>query len=249
MTYCLVVPHFNHTEQFKCFLPRLVTTGLPIYVVDDGSQADELVQLRQLAAAHSNVRLEEMGQNQGKGAAVLMGFEIAAADGHSHAIQIDADGQHDLDDLPHFLRASKAEPGAIISGRPIFEESAPKIRVYGRRITNFFTALETMSLQIEDALCGFRVYPLAEIALVTQRHPIGLRMDFDTDILVKAVWHDIPIFFVDTRVIYIKGGASHFSYLRDNLRLIGLHSRLITGMLIRLPMLLWQRWTRGGARR
>jgi len=249
MTYCLVVPHFNHMKQFKCFLPRLVHTGLPIYVVDDGSQVNELVELRELAAVHSNVRLEEMGQNQGKGAAVLMGFEIAAADGHSHAIQIDADGQHDLDDLTYFLEASEAQPGAIISGRPIFEESAPKVRVYGRRITNFFTALETTSLQIEDALCGFRVYPLAELALVTQRHPIGLRMEFDTDVLVKAVWNDVPIFFVDTRVTYVKGGASHFRYLQDNLRLIGLHIRLITGMLIRLPMLLWHRWIKGGARR
>lgn len=249
MKYCFVVPHFNHVSQFEIFLSKLTAAEFPIYVIDDGSEAEQLHRLRLLVSDREKCRLVELGQNRGKGAAVMVGFTLASTDGFSHAIQIDADGQHNLDDLDKFIEVSESSPTAIVSGRPTFDDDAPKVRVYGRRVTDIWTALETLSLRIEDALCGFRVYPLAEIARVTDAYHIGSRMDFDTDILVKAVWSEVPIRFVDTRVIYVDGGTSHFRYLSDNLRLIGLHVKLIFGMLLRLPVLLWQRWRQFGRRR
>lgn len=249
MNYCFVIPHYNHFSQFELFLPKLIATKFPIYVIDDGSDAEQLQQLRLLVSDKETCRLVELGQNRGKGAAVMVGFNLASADGFSHAIQIDADGQHNLGDLDSLIAVSKSSPTAIVSGRPTFDEDAPKVRVYGRRVTDIWTALETLSLRIEDALCGFRVYPLAEIARVTDTYHIGSRMDFDTDILVKAVWSELPIRFVETRVVYIDGGISHFRYLSDNLRLIGLHVRLIFGMLQHLPVLLWQRWKQFAQRR
>lgn len=244
MSYCFVVPHFNHVDQFSLFLPRLVDMNLPIYVVDDGSCGSDLARLRQLVGQFSNVKLVELGVNRGKGAAVILGFNMAAAEGFTHALQIDADGQHSLDDVERLVGASKSSPDAIISGRPVFGSDAPKIRVYGRRVTDIWTALETLSFQLKDSLCGFRIYPLSSVARIIDRHHVGPRMEFDTDILVKAVWCQIPVKFIDTEVIYVEGGRSHFHYVRDNLRLIRLHIKLIAGMLINAPVLVWSRLAR-----
>lgn len=241
MQYCFLVPHFNHFQQFESFLPKLASVGLPIIVIDDGSSQIELTNLRLLVAEYSSLTLIEFGRNRGKGAAVMVGFNVAAANGYSHAIQVDADGQHNLGDIDNLLEASKALPCAIISGRPTFGADAPIVRVYGRRVTDLWTAIETLSFEIKDALCGFRIYPLAAAARITDRFHIGVRMEFDTDILVKASWLNVPIRFVDTSVVYIEGGRSHFHYLRDNLRLVALHIRLIGGMLVRLPWLITAR--------
>ena len=238
MQYCFLVPHFNHFQQFESFLPKLASVGLPIIVIDDGSPESELRELRLLVAEYPSATLIELGLNRGKGAAVMVGFTVAAANGYSHAIQVDADGQHKLGDVDKLLESSKALPSAIISGRPRFGKDAPMVRVYGRRVTDIWTALETLSFQIKDALCGFRIYPLAGTARITDRFHISVRMEFDTDILVKASWMGVPIRFVDTSVVYIEGGKSHFHYLWDNIRLIGLHIRLIGGMLVRLPWLI-----------
>ena len=162
---------------------------------------------------------------------------MAASLGFSHVIQIDADGQHNLEDVSTFIDASKQNPQRIICGKPTFTDDAPKARVYGRRVTDFWTALETLSLQIKDGLCGFRVYPLQALDQVFDRYYVGPRMDFDTEVLVKAVWAEIELEFINTQVIYPEGATSHFHYLRDNLVLIRLHTRLMVGMLLRLPWL------------
>jgi len=241
VSYCLLVPHYNHSAELARFLPALSALGLPILLVDDGSDADHLAQVRRLAAESSLVTLTLHGQNRGKGAAVQTGLVIARAQGFSHALQVDADGQHDLNDVAKFIAASEVAPGHIICGKPTFAEDAPKARVYGRKVTDFWVALETVSLQIKDGLCGFRIYPLTEVERVVDNHFIGSRMDFDTEILVKSVWENIPLQFIETRVIYPEGATSHFHYLRDNLVLIKLHTRLMLGMLIRLPWLLIHR--------
>ena len=242
MSYCVVVPHYNHLAEFRSFLPQLTELDLPLYVIDDGSDPELLIELRELVSEHPNVRLVALGKNRGKGAAVMCGFTIGAADGYSHAIQIDADGQHDPNDVPQFIATSKKFPDALISGKPVFEEGAPKIRVYGRRVTLFFTAIETLSFQIKDALCGFRVYPLAPVALLTDKYHVSPRMGFDTDILVKAMWCSISLRFVDTTVTYIPGGVSHFRYLRDNAILARLHIKLLIGLLFIFPKILWSRF-------
>jgi len=127
---------------------------------------------------------------------------------------------------------------------PQFDDSAPKARVYGRKVTDFWVALETTSLAIKDSLCGFRIYPLTEFEHVFDKYHIGKRMDFDTDVLVKSVWEGIDIRFIETNVIYFENSVSHFHYLQDNLRLIWLHTRLMCGMLVRLPLRLWRKVNR-----
>ena len=240
MNYCLLIPHFNHGRQLAAFLPRLVATELPCVIVDDGSDEQSLSILKAATAPYSNIHIFEQRRNRGKGAAVKAGIYHARALGFTHAVQIDADGQHNTADLPIFLEASKQQPLAIICGKPVFDESAPKARIYGRKVTDFWVALETLSLKIKDGLCGFRVYPLSQIENVLDHFYLGNRMDFDTELLVKAVWMDVPLLFIKTHVIYPEQNVSHFNYLRDNLMLIRLHTRLMLGMLIRLPKLLWR---------
>ncbi len=230
MTYCFVVPHYNHIAQFEAFLPRLLATALPCVVVDDGSDAEQFSRLEALLPAH-NYHLLRHVTNRGKGAAFLSGCHHACQLGFSHVVQIDADGQHQPQDVTRFMQASKAAPNAILSGMPVFDSSVPKARLYGRKISLLWVALETLSFDIKDALCGFRVYPLDIVEHLTDHYHIGPRMEFDTDMLVKARWSDIAVKFLPTQVHYNEKGVSHFHYLRDNLRLIRLH----VGLLVQTP--------------
>lgn len=234
-SYCLVVPHFNHFDAFRAFLPKLLSLQMACIVVDDGSDHDVKLALRELLREHQLMSLIEHTSNRGKGAAMWTGAHAARAQGFSHMLQIDADGQHNINDVHRFIEVSRESPRAIVSGAPQFDETAPKARVYGRKVTDFWVALETWSSNIVDSLCGFRVYPLAEFEQVFDQYHIGKRMDFDTDVLVKSVWQGVAVRFIETDVVYINNNVSHFHYWADNWRLIWLHFRLMLGMLIRAP--------------
>ncbi len=248
MKYCFVVPHYNHHQAFAKFLPILASLSIPCIIVDDGSEANSLQSVQSSietlnASAEQSVDLYFLKHafNRGKGAAVFTGAYYARALGFTHIIQIDADGQHDINDVAAFIEYSQSQPEAIVSGKPYFDETAPKLRVYGRRVTDLWVALETLSFQIKDGLCGFRIYPLSQVEKILDKYHIGVRMDFDTEMLVKAVWADVPLHFMPTKVIYPENGVSHFHYRRDNFILISLHTRLILGMLIHSPMLIMRR--------
>ena len=211
---------------------------MPSIIVDDGSSEGERNKLGKLLENHPNIELIIHHHNRGKGAAVMTAAVHARNRGMTHVFQVDADGQHNLEDVADFIAASKAAPLSIICGKPVFDQTAPKARVYGRKVTDFWVALETLSLKIKDGLCGFRIYPLKQLEVLMDHYYLGPRMDFDTEVLVKAVWHRIPLKFLDTQVQYIDQGTSHFHYLRDNLVLIRLHIRLMFGMVGRLPKLI-----------
>jgi len=251
---CLVIPHYDHAEALGRSLPALLGAGWPIFLVDDGSSPGERLRLEAcvedvapLACATSTVSADgtltllRLPRNLGKGAAVLHGCAAARLAGFTHAVQIDADGQHDIADLPSMLALCAREPTAIVSGEPVFDDGAPAARVHGRKLTTAMIAIETLGGGIRDGLCGYRVYPLAAVETIAARFPIASRMGFDTDMLVKASWLGIPIRFVPTRVSYPADGRSHFHYLRDNLALIRLHLALLGGTLRRTPGLVRRR--------
>lgn len=241
MKYCFVVPHYNHAHAFQAFVERLLAKNLPCIVVDDGSDAENKQILKTILQAHPEISLAEHDLNYGKGKAMWTGATLALKMGFTHMIQIDADGQHDVGDVDKLIAMSEEFPTAIISGAPQFDDSAPKSRLYGRKVTDFWVALETWSLKVKDSLCGFRVYPLKQYENVYKKYNIGKRMQIDTDILVKSIWEEIDVKFVDTKVIYHEGGVSHFHYLRDNLRLIWLHIRLMIGMVVRAPVFAYKK--------
>jgi hypothetical protein len=181
-------------------------------------------------------------ENGGKGMAVLDGFNAAIDLGFTHAIQIDADGQHDVYDIPRFLEASRLNPNTLILGQPIFDSSAPKSRRYARQFTNLWIWINTLSFAIADGLCGFRLYPLNAVQQLINTTHITNRMDFDIDILVRLYWQGVDVINQTTAVKYPDDGVSHFDLWRDNVRISKIHATLFFGMLIRIPQLLRRHW-------
>jgi predicted LPLAT superfamily acyltransferase len=238
---CIVIPIYNHKDTIAAVAGRLAPYGLPILIVDDGSDDATQEVLRALAAAQPLVRLFRLPRNAGKGAAVQRGIEEADAAGYSHALQVDADGQHALDDVPRFVEQARKLPLAVVAGTPLYDASAPASRRYGRLVTSFWVVVETLSTAIGDAMCGFRMYPVAPTLQLMRRVRIAPRMPFDIEIIVRLAWAGLPVVNLPTRVIYPPGGLSHFDMWRDNFRISATHTRLFFGMLPRLPLLLWRK--------
>lgn len=235
---CLVIPIYNHGAAIGATVARLRPHGLPMFIIDDGSDAPTRQVLEEMAQRESLIRLSRLPHNAGKGAAVMHGMREAYAAGFSHALQIDADGQHDTADVPRFLARAQAHPQAVICGAPIYDDSVPRSRLYGRYLTHVWVWIETLSPAIADSMCGFRLYPLAATCDLIDRVAIPTRMDFDIEIIVRLFWAGVAVENLRTRVTYPLDGVSHFDVWRDNLRISRMHTRLFFGMLGRLPWLL-----------
>ena len=238
MKYCFVIPVYNHPHYLNALVEHLERYQLPIIMVNDGSDVECSDLLRKITQEHSCVDLIEHSQNLGKGQAVITGIQHAYKLGFSHAIQLDSDGQHRWDDISKFLEASQQNPEAMIIGQPEFDDSVPKKRLYGRYATHIWVWINTLSFEIKDSMCGFRIYPLASTIDLLNTAKFQLRMGFDTEILVRLKWNNVPFVNVPTKVIYPENGISHFNALRDNIGISKAHTRLFFGMLIRLPQLL-----------
>ncbi|RZU03006.1 glycosyltransferase family 2 protein [Rivibacter subsaxonicus] len=236
----VVIPVYNHGATVGRVVDAVRAQGLCCVLVDDGSDAGCAAVLDTLAAGEG-VALVRLARNQGKGGAVMAGLRAALARGHTHAIQIDADGQHDTGDLPAFLALAGQNPRAVIAGRPIYDRSVPLGRLVGRYATHVWVWINTLSFAVRDSMCGFRVYPLAPVVALLDRVQIGRRMDFDVEVLVRLVWAGVPVIQQPTRVTYPQGGVSHFRALHDNLLISWMHTRLFFGMLPRAPGLLWRK--------
>ena len=231
--YCFVIPCYNHGETIETVLNNIAVYQLPCFLIDDGSSADTAQQLEQVADNFSWVTLKRLPINQGKGGAVMAGVELALQQGHRYAIQIDADGQHNCQDIDRLLEASIQHPNALISGQPEYDDSVPKHRFIARYITHFWVWVETLSFSLKDSMCGFRIYPLQPTYNIIRKYRIGKRMDFDIEIMVRLYWAGIDSVFVPTKVIYPQNGLSHFKAFNDNLRISWMHTRLFFGMLLR----------------
>jgi glycosyltransferase involved in cell wall biosynthesis len=240
---CIVVPVYNHEHAIGAVLAGLLRHGVPCMLVDDGSSDECAAVLDTLALDNpGRVTLVRLTPNQGKGAAVLSGVRRAAELGFSHVLQIDADGQHQTGDVPKFLAQARAHPEAIIAGHPVYDESVPKARLYGRYATHIWVWINTLSFDIKDSMCGFRVYPVAPVNALAARHAIGVRMNFDTDVLVRLFWDGLQVINLPTRVSYPADGVSHFRVWRDNVQISWMHTVLFFGMLPRIPRLLARKW-------
>ncbi len=230
--------------------PRLLETvraaraaWSPVWVVLDGSTDGSAAALGALPP-DGGFRVLSLPENRGKGAAILHGLQAAAAEGFTHVVTMDADGQHPADRIADFVAASRARPDAMILGTPQFGDDAPALRVGGRRISNWWANLETLWCGIGDSLFGFRVYPVAPLLAIMGRHRWMRRYDFDAEAAVRLCWAGVPPINLPAAVRYFRpeeGGISHFRYGRDNALLTWMHVRLMVGFLPRLPWLLWRR--------
>ena len=218
----------------------------PVWVVVDGSTDGSTELLREMAADDPLLRVIVLPENRGKGAAVLAGLAEAAANGYTHVLTMDADGQHPAALIPEFMRVSQGRPAAMVLGKPVFDADAPRLRVNGRKVSNWWANLETLWAGIGDSLYGFRVYPVAPLLRVMRGGRWMRRFDFDPEAVVRLAWSGVPSINVPAPVRYFaagEGGVSHFNYLRDNLLLTWMHTRLFLGFLLRLPLLAARRLT------
>ena len=241
LAYSIVIPVYNHPHYLADLVQHLSQFQYPVILVNDGSDAACTAILHQLAQHNALVDLVEHSQNLGKGQAVITGLQHAAQRGMSHVLQIDADGQHCWDDVAKFIELSQQHPQAMVIGQPVFDASVPKKRLYGRYVTHFWVWLNSLSFEIKDSMCGFRIYPLAQTMPILNTARFQPRMGFDSEILVRLKWENIQFINVPTKVVYPEHGISHFNVWRDNLGLSKAHARLFAGMLIRLPKLVWHK--------
>jgi glycosyltransferase involved in cell wall biosynthesis len=242
-THLVLIPSYNSGAKVLGTVAEARSAWQPVWIVVDGSTDGTDRQLERLAAADPGLHLLVLSANQGKGAAVLAGLRAAAAQGFTHALTMDADGQHSAAAIPEFMALSRANPEAMILGVPVFDSSAPRLRVVGRRVSNGWAKLETLGA-IGDSLFGFRVYPIAELRSIMEATRWMRRFDFDVEAAVRLCWREVPAINRPAPVRYFRpeeGGVSHFNYLRDNALLTWMHLRLLAGFVRRLPRLVARR--------
>ena len=246
-THLVLIPSYNTGRTLLQTVASARAQWMPVWVVIDGSTDGSAAGVRELGASDAGLKLIELEVNSGKGAAVLHGLQAARDAGFTHALTMDADGQHPADLIPAFMQASKQHLDSMVLGRPVFDASAPLLRVRGRKVSNWWTNLETLGAGIDDSLYGFRVYPVADLIAVMRRQPWMRRFDFDTEAVVRLAWRGVAPINIAAPVKYLsveEGGVSHFRYGRDNVLLTWMHLRLMLEFLLRLPGLLLRRLRR-----
>lgn len=244
-THLVILPAFNAGSRLRGVVRDVLAAWHPVLVVDDGSTDATAAVLQELAAEYPALAVLTLPRNSGKGAAVLAGAAWAQARGLTHALVMDADGQHPVDSIAGFMAASAAAPAAMILGRPVFPANMPAERRHGRKLSIGLVHFELLSHAVADPLFGFRVYPLEPLVRVLGPRRGGRRYDFDTEAAVRLAWAGIPPRNLAAPVRYFsrsEGGVSHFHYVRDNLNLAWMHTRLITEfLLLRWPGVLRHR--------
>jgi glycosyltransferase involved in cell wall biosynthesis len=242
-THLVLIPSYNTGAKLSATVAEALRHWQSVWVVIDGSTDGSGEALVALSRLEPGLRVIRRSRNGGKGAAVFDGLRAAAMDGFTHVLIMDADGQHPASSIPEFMQLSRQNPQAMILGSPVFDDTAPRIRVIGRRVSNALTRLETLS-SIGDSLFGFRVYPLEVLMAIMESTRRMRRFDFDTEAVVQLSWRGVPAINRPAPVRYFHaedGGVSHFRYGRDNIVLAAMHARLIGEFFSRLPLLALRR--------
>lgn len=234
-THLVLVPSYNPGPRLMATAAAALEQWSPVWIVDDGSTDESVATAQELAAHDPHVRVIVRPRNGGKGAAVATGVEAALAAGFTHVLTLDADGQHPAGHIRDFMTTSIARPEALVLGRPIFGPEVPLERLHGRKLSVGLARLEILGAGIDDPLFGFRVYPAVALqrALAATRRARGF--DFDPEVAVRMFWAGVPTVNLPAPCRYFaksEGGVSHFNYLRDNLKLVWLHTRLLAQLLL-----------------
>jgi len=240
-SHLVLIPSYNPGPKVFATVRDALAQWSPVWVVVDGSTDESAQGLQAMAASEPGLRVLVLGENRGKGAAVLFGLLEAHSRGFTHALTMDSDGQHPAQRIRAFMQASQAQPRAMVLGLPVFDDSAPRLRVKGRQISNWWANLETLWAGIGDSLYGFRVYPMAPLIGIMRRQLWMRRFDFDVEAVVRLCWRGVRPINLAAPVRYFRpdeGGVSHFRYGRDNALLTWMHFRLFLGFVARLPLLL-----------
>jgi glycosyltransferase involved in cell wall biosynthesis len=244
-THFVLIPSYNPGSKVFDTVKNARAQWNPVWVVVDGSTDGSDTKLKEMAVQDFGLKVICLPTNQGKGAAVLHGIKLADAEGYTHVLTMDSDGQHPAHLIPEFMAASVNQTNAMILGQPIFDASAPNIRVQGRKISNWWSNVETLWAGIGDSLFGFRVYPIKPLMKVMRFQPWMRHFDFDPEAAVRLSWLGVKVVNIPAPVQYFtvdEGGVSHFRYLRDNILLSWMYTRLFIGFVLRLPILIYRRF-------
>ena len=245
MRVAVLIPSFNTGRILPATVSGALAGGLPVMVVIDGSTDGSRDLLRPLEASHrEQLTVLDLGRNSGKGAAVLYGLRQLLDQGFSHVLTMDSDGQHPAEQVGRFVEVAQAHPEAAVFGRPVFDGSAPALRVNGRKLSNFWARLETLGWGIGDSLFGMRLYPAVALLAVLESTRHARRFDFEPEVAVRLAWRGVPVVNLPTPVRYLsadEGGVSQFRYFRDNVLLTWMHIRLFFGFVVRSPWLVVRR--------
>jgi len=245
-SHLVLIPSYNPGPKVYETVSAARAQWNPVWVVVDGSTDGTAAGLQAMAAADDGLRVLVLPQNRGKGAAVLHGLDEAARLGFTHALAMDSDGQHPADLIPTFMACSQQNPARMVLGKPVFDASAPALRVNGRKVSNWWANLETLWMGIGDSLYGFRVYPVEPLRHVMRGQRWMRRFDFDPEAVVRLCWRGVRPINLPAPVKYLRadeGGVSHFNYWRDNRLLTWMHIRLMVGFVLRLPLLICRKIT------
>jgi hypothetical protein len=247
-SHLILIPSYNTGLKVLETVREARRYWQPVWIVIDGSTDGSIEALQVLAADDPGLRVLVLARNQGKGAAILHGLREAATAGYTHVLTMDADGQHPAAKIPEFMAVSRAHPQAVIFGLPVFDASAPAVRVHGRKLSNGLANLQTLWQGIGDSLCGFRVYPIVPLRDIMERQRWMRGFDFDPEAAVRLCWRGLRPINLAVPVNYFsaeEGGVSHFNYLRDNALLTWMNLRLLLEFVVRLPLLLSRKASRG----
>jgi glycosyltransferase involved in cell wall biosynthesis len=243
-SHLVLIPSYNPGDKVLQTVEQARQYWNPVWVVVDGSTDGSEKKLIAMSQADLGLRVLVLAENQGKGGAVLHGAEIAAKAGFTHLLAMDSDGQHPAQLIPQFMAESMKDSNALVLGKPVFDANAPRIRVNGRKVSNWWANLETLWQGIGDSLYGFRVYPIAPLIEEMSKTRWMRRFDFDVELVVRLCWAGLKPVNIDAPVKYFsaeEGGVSHFKYGRDNVLLTGMHIRLFIAFLFRLPVLVFRK--------
>ncbi len=236
-THLVLIPSYNTGPRVLRTVREARAAWDPVWVVVDGSTDGTGETLADLAREDPGLTVIRQPRNAGKGAAVLAGVLQAGASAFTHALTMDADGQHPAECIAAFMAQSQRQPEAMVLGAPVFDDTAPALRVQGRKISNRLARLEALGAAIDDVLCGFRVYPIGPLVSAMAQSGWMRRFDFDPEVVVRLSWMGVPAINCPAPVRYLtaaEGGVSHFHYGRDNLLLTWMHLRLLMGAGLRL---------------
>lgn len=244
--HLVIMPAYNPGPVLGPTVRAVLSVWPDLWIVVDGSTDGSEKEIEGLLSSHPSLRIIRYGQNRGKGSAILHGARLALDDGYTHALVMDCDGQHPPERIESFIETSRLHPESMILGQPVFGPEVPLERLWGRKISVGLVWLEVLGPWLGDPLFGFRVFPLAALKRALRRNGHGRRYDFDVEAAVRLYWAGTPAIKLEAPCRYLSpedGGISHFKYIRDNLRFLGLHLRLILGWFFRIPSLLTRRRT------
>jgi len=211
---CVLIPTYNNASTLASVIRSVAEYTEQVIVVNDGSTDNT----GEILAQFPFVQKLSYTPNRGKGNALRQGFRFALQLGYRYAITIDSDGQHYAHDLPAFLDAAEALPGALIIGaRNMDQAHIPGKSSFGNRFSNFWFWAET-GIRLPDTQSGYRLYPLKPME---RMRFFTRKYEFEIEAPVRIAWKGVPVISVPVSVYYPPAAEriSHFRPFRDFARI------------------------------